>query len=76
MTRRLKSDPIAQPFPRGVPKPAVRALVAAGYTSVEQLTKPAKRTLLAFTAWGQKHLEFCAKHLSSAANGLSHRTIE
>ncbi len=39
MTRPSKSDPIAQPFLHGVAKPAVRTLVAAGYTSLEQLTK-------------------------------------
>ena len=39
MTRPSKSDPMAPPFPHGVAKPAVRALVAAGYTNLEQLTK-------------------------------------
>jgi len=56
MTRPSKSDPIAQPFPLGVAKPAVRALVAAGYTSLDQLTKAREADIAGLHGMGPKAL--------------------
>ncbi len=56
MTRSSNSDTIAQPFPRGVAKPAVRALIAAGYTTLDQLSKAGEADIAGLHGMGPKAL--------------------
>ena len=56
MTRSSNSDTIAQLFPRGVAKPAVRALIAAGYTSLDQLSKAREADIAGLHGIGPKAL--------------------
>jgi hypothetical protein len=51
-----KSDAKAQPFPRGVAKPAVRALAAAGYMSLGQLAKARESDIAGLHGMGPKAL--------------------
>lgn len=61
-------------FPRGVSKPALRALLAAGYQRLEQLTKISERDLLKLHGMGPKAVRILRAELK--AQGLDFRTIE
>ncbi len=50
------TTPAPKPFPPGVAKPAVRALAAAGYTTLDQLTKARERDLATLHGMGPKAL--------------------
>lgn len=43
-------------FPRGVPKPALRALAAAGYTHIDQLARVPEKHLATLHGMGPKAL--------------------
>jgi hypothetical protein len=52
---RNSADPVAgNPFPPGMPQPAIRALVAAGYDRMEQLAGASERALLQLHGVGPK----------------------
>ena len=52
-----------EPFPRSVSKPAQRALAAAGYTRLDQLTKARESDLAALHGMGPKALNFLKEAL-------------
>jgi len=52
-----QTDEIKDNFPAGVARPALRALVAAGLTSLEQLTEITSEELLSMHGIGQNALE-------------------
>ncbi len=62
------SEP-ASDLPAGLASPARRALVAAGYTRLEQLTKVSEAELLALHGMGPKALDQLRRAL--AARGQS-----
>lgn len=51
------------PFPSGIGKPALRALVAAGYTHLEQLAKAEERALLGLHGVGPKAIRILRETL-------------
>jgi DNA-directed RNA polymerase alpha subunit len=57
------------PFPPGVAQPAVRALNAAGYTRLEQLTRATETDLMRLHGMGPKALRVLRETL--AGRGLS-----
>lgn len=60
---------MSQPFPAGIGKPASRALEAAGYTSLEQLTQVSEKELLKLHGMGPKALRVLREAL--AERGLT-----
>lgn len=50
------TTPAPKPFPPGVAKPAVRAFAAAGYTTLDQLTKARESDLATLHGMGPKAL--------------------
>lgn len=66
-----KSREAAQ-WPRGVAKPAQRALASAGYTSVDQLTNARESDLAALHGMGPKALD--ALRADLAKRGKTFRT--
>jgi len=58
-------------FPKGVAKPAIRALAAAGFTSLDQLANASERQLTALHGMGPKALEILRRAL--AERGKSFR---
>ncbi len=68
MTQNDTSEP-ARDLPAGLARPARRALVAAGYTRLEQLTKVSEAEVLALHGMGPKALDQLRRTL--AAKGLS-----
>ena len=58
-------------FPRGLAQPALRALFAAGFTSLEQLTKVSERQLLDLHGMGPNALKTLRTAL--VAKGLTFR---
>jgi len=50
------ATPAPTPFPPGVAKPAVRALAAAGYSTLDQLTKARESELATLHGTGPKAL--------------------
>jgi hypothetical protein len=64
--------PSDNPFPRGVSKPALRALASAGYTSVDQLAIANERELAALHGMGPKALGILRSALK--AKGKAFRT--
>jgi hypothetical protein len=56
MTSKAASNTSQSPLPRGVAKPAQRALAAAGYTSLDQLTKARESELASLHGMGPKAL--------------------
>ncbi|WP_165843781.1 helix-hairpin-helix domain-containing protein [Planococcus halotolerans] len=55
-------------FPKGVGKPAARALIGAGYTKVEQLKEATEKEIQELHGVGPKAIQELKKEL--AANGL------
>jgi hypothetical protein len=58
ITKGNKSSAKEEPFPRGVSKPAQRALAAAGYTRLDNLTSARERISPRCTAWVPKRSPF------------------
>jgi len=52
-----------EPFPRGVSKPAQRALASAGYTRLDQLTAARESDLAALHGMGPKALKILKETL-------------
>ena len=52
----MRKAPPSDAFPRGVAKPARRALIAAGYTSLDQLAKAREKEIAALHGMGPKAL--------------------
>jgi hypothetical protein len=50
------TTPAAKPFPPGVATPAVRALLAAGYTTLDQLSRARESDLATLHGMGPKAL--------------------
>jgi len=49
-------------WPKGVAKPAVRALQAAGYTQLQQLENVDLSTLAHYMGWGRKRSPRLKRH--------------
>jgi hypothetical protein len=64
-----KIDGTAYGFPPGMSQPSLRALLGAGYTSLEQLTTTTAADLLALHGMGPKGIRLLREAL--AAHGLS-----
>lgn len=60
---------MSQPFPRGIGQPATRALEAAGYSSLEQLTQVSEKELLKLHGVGPKAVRILRETL--AERGLA-----
>jgi hypothetical protein len=67
-----QTDSIKDNFPRGVAKPALRALFAAGLTTLDQLTRIREDELAALHGMGPKAIELLRAALM--AKGLGFRT--
>jgi len=52
-------------FPKGISQPALRALFAAGYTRLEQLTRVKEADLLKLHGMGPKAIELLRKALNA-----------
>jgi hypothetical protein len=63
VTKESKSTAKDQPFPRGVSKPAQRALASAGYTRLDQLTRARESDLAALHGMGPKALNLLKEAL-------------
>ena len=55
-TVNAETDAIASNFPKGVSRPALRALLGAGYRDLKSLTKARKADVLAWHGMGPKAL--------------------
>jgi DNA-directed RNA polymerase alpha subunit len=66
-----KAEARSDGFPRGISAPATRALHAAGFTTLEQLTTVSAAELLALHGFGPKALRILQAAL--AEKGLSLR---
>jgi hypothetical protein len=64
-----KIDPAAHGFPPGMSQPSMRALLAAGYTSLEAVAAATARDLLDLHGMGPKGIRLLREGL--AARGLS-----
>jgi hypothetical protein len=64
-----KNDFPKHDFPPGIGQPALRALITAGYTSLEQLTKVREKELLKLHGMGPKAIGILRNALG--ARGLS-----
>lgn len=62
-------DGTAYGFPKGMSQPSLRALLEAGYTSLEQLTAATSKDLLALHGMGPKGIRILREAL--AARGLA-----
>ena len=69
--RRSSGDAPLDEFPRGVSKPARRALAAAGITRLEQVAGRSEAELLALHGFGPKAIRVLREAL--AGRGLSMR---
>jgi len=63
VTKESRSTAKDEPFPRGVPKPAQRALASAGYTRLDQLTTARESDLAALHGMGPKALNLLKEAL-------------
>lgn len=63
---------IEEGFPKGLGQPALRALAAAGYTRVDQLTTAREKDLMALHGMGPKALGILKSALMT--RGLAFRT--
>jgi hypothetical protein len=61
-----KDTQSSAPFPKGVAKPAIRALASAGYTTLDQLANASEKELAGLHGMGPKALEI----LRQALKGL------
>ncbi|QDV42247.1 hypothetical protein Enr13x_20920 [Stieleria neptunia] len=66
-----QTDAIKANFPAGIARPALRALVAAGFTTLEQLTTVTKDELSELHGMGPKAVN--TLHAGLLANGLDFR---
>ncbi len=57
MAKKKATSSVGESCPKGVAKPAQRALVAAGYTSVDQLTHAREADLATLHGMGPKALD-------------------
>jgi Helix-hairpin-helix domain len=57
-------------FPKGVAKPAIRALGAAGFTSLDQLANASEKRLAALHGMGPKALEILRRALEERGKSL------
>jgi hypothetical protein len=64
-----KIDPIDYGFPKGLSQPALRALIDAGYISLEQFTTVTPADLLKLHGFGPKGVRVLREAL--AARGLA-----
>jgi helix-hairpin-helix protein len=65
-----KSTQSAAPFPKGVAKPAIRALAAAGFTTLDQLANASEKQLAALHGMGPKALEILRRALEERGKPL------
>jgi len=72
VTSKSMSSQAESAFPRGVAKPAVRALAAAGYITLDQLTKARESDLATLHGMGPKALTILKAALQ--AKGKSFRS--
>lgn len=72
MTKESRSTAEDEPFPRGVSKPAQRALTSAGYTRLDQLTTARESDLAALHGMGPIALNLLKEVLKR--EGKSFRT--
>ena len=61
-------------FPPGIGKPATRALIAAGYTSLDQLTKISEAELLQLHGMGPKALGILRSALDATGRSFARPT--
>ena len=62
----LKNDKLRKDFPAGLSQPALRALAAAGYTRLQQLTGVKEADLLKLHGMGPKGIRLLRAALNSA----------
>lgn len=67
-----KIDPTQYGFPEGMAQPALRALLAAGYTNLEKVAGATEKELLALHGVGPKSMPTLREAL--AAKGLAFRS--
>ncbi|HND51794.1 MAG TPA: hypothetical protein PLV92_05335 [Pirellulaceae bacterium] len=67
----VQTDSIKDRFPKGVARPALRALYAAGFTTLDQLTKLSESELLALHGMGPNAVQKLREGLN--AQGLNFR---
>ena len=67
----VQTDSIKDRFPKGVARPALRALYAAGLTTLDQLTKISESELLALHGMGPNAVQKLREAL--LAQGLNFR---
>lgn len=67
-TRKLPEDAFSPEFPRAMGRPANAALVAEGFTTLEQIARLSERELLAIHGVGPKAVAILREEL--AARGL------
>ena len=60
-----KNDRLGRDFPAGLSQPALRALSAAGYTRLDQLTKIKEADLLKLHGMGPKAIELLRSALEA-----------
>jgi hypothetical protein len=70
ITKGNKSSAKEEPFPRGVSKPAQRALAAAGYTRLDNLTNARERDLAALHGMGPEALTILKESLKPQGKAL------
>jgi hypothetical protein len=63
---RMHRAPTTEAFPKGVPQPAIRALVGAGYTRLEQLAGASEAELLKLHGVGPKAIRVVRQALIDA----------
>lgn len=59
-----------EPWPRGVAKPAQRALASAGYTSIDQLENAREQDLATLHGMGPKALDILRETLKERGKSL------
>ena len=70
MTKEKKTAAKEEPFPRGVSKPAQRALASAGYTRLDELTKARESDLAVLHGMGPKALNILKEALKQEGKGF------
>jgi hypothetical protein len=62
----VEKSPYTDAFPKGLSPPAIRALVDAGYTGLEQLAGASERKLLKLHGFGPKAIPIIRQALDDA----------
>ncbi|MGA8743072.1 MAG: helix-hairpin-helix domain-containing protein [Terracidiphilus sp.] len=70
MQKKKAATSAGEPWPKGVAKPAQRALVAAGYTSVDQLANARQADLAALHGMGAKALDILRNALKQSGKSF------